>query len=524
MRPQRSAIAVFAAFAMIAVPAGRSAATPYEYLRVGSAIEQELRNLDVLGLGALEGRFRLPRLGTRPLQMIELQGTSSPVPDSLLDADPLRRFSMIRLERALGRDAADEFPPDPRYRSTPRLFQHKSDGQRLEVSTGFAGAVGGDEHDVDVADGTGWETAISLSLDRWLAFSRVTIGNFDSVFAEGIVKNGNLLLMTDESYIAYTDPRERWNVMFGLNRWHWGPGLEGSLMLSSTAPSMVGLSFRAHLDQLHMDAIALSATVRASAGEQLAAHRIEWQPLQNLRIGVTEAARYQSPGWQPLYVVGVIPYVLVQRIQVQAEPDSLDALRNNILTSADASWRIAEGTRIYGEILVDDLHAGSESNPNKYAFQLGWDGVGRFRRGRLTWNGEYTRVTGYVYTSYFGRDYSLQGDPLGFPVAPDSRRMKLQAAWDVRTDWQLLLQALYSDKGENDLSEPYVPGSGPVNTAVLQGNVENTRQAVGGIRFWPASGVDLTARFGWRWIDQPLHVKDAREEGPVGSFEFRIIR
>jgi hypothetical protein len=183
-------------------------------------------------------------------------------------------------------------------------------------------------------------------------------------------------------------------------------------------------------------------------------HRIEWQPLPNLRIGVSEGARYQSPGWQPLYVVGVIPYVLVQRIQVQAEPDSLDALRNNILTSADASWRIAEGTRVYGEILVDDLHAGSDQNPNKYAFQLGWDGVGRLRRGRLSWNGEYTRVTGYVYTSYFGRDYSLQGDPLGFPVAPDSRRLRLRAAWDVTPDWQLLLQALHSDKGENDISEP----------------------------------------------------------------------
>jgi hypothetical protein len=34
----------------------------------------------------------------------------------------------------------------------------------------------------------------------------------------------------------------------------------------------------------------------------------------------------------------------------------------------------------------------------------------------------------------------------------------------------------------------------------------------------------VTARFGWRWVDQPLHIKDAEDNGPVGSVEFRLIR
>ena len=90
---------------------------------------------------------------------------------------------------------------------------------------------------------------------------------------------------------------------------------------------------RAHLDMLRLDLTSLSATLEQAQGEQLAAHRIEWQPREPLRIGVTEAARYRSTGWQPLYLVGAIPYVLVQRLYLQKEPDSLRAHRNNILTA-----------------------------------------------------------------------------------------------------------------------------------------------------------------------------------------------
>src|SRR5205823_12956864 len=126
---------------------------------------------------------------------------------------------------------------------------------------------------------------------------------------------------------------------------------------------------------LRLDAITLSATLEQAAGEQLAAHRIEWQANDRLRIGVTESARYRAPDWRPLYLMGAIPYVLVQRLEWQNEPDSLRALRNNVITAAAVSWRSRDGMKAYGALLVVDSHAESASQPNKIAWQLGRDGV-----------------------------------------------------------------------------------------------------------------------------------------------------
>ncbi len=508
--------------ALIAVGSTPAVSAPTEYLSVDDPILQELRILDVLDPGPAGGRFLLPRLNTQPLQRVELQGDTLP-PSSLSSTYGI---TLARLERSLGRDAAPWFTPHPAYRSTPRLYQRVDDNQRFEVSTGISGRMDWDETDTDLVSRSGWESRIALGLDGWLAYTRLIVGRIDSArtFSDPIVSSTDVIALTDETYIAYTADRQRWAMQFGQSRWHWGPGEEGSLVISKTSPSMVGLAMRAHLSSLRLDLIALSATLEQAAGEQLAAHRIEWQPLSSLRIGVTEAARYQSPGWEPLYALGAIPYVLVQRLLLQNEPDSLGAHRNNILTAFDASWRIAPGTRVYGEVLLDDIQAESTINPNKYAFQLGYEGVAALSGGRMSWGGEYTRVTQFVYTSYFGRDYVVQDQSIGYPFAPDSRRLRVRAAWDPNPDWQLFALAIHFDKGENDLDEPFIPGSPRPNSSALSGVVESTREFQVGLRWWPASGVDVRATAGYRWIDQPGHVDGASEETPVGTVELRLSR
>src|SRR5438034_3556999 len=119
--------------ALLALGAGPAHATPYDYLPVGDPLETELRILDLRSSIPLQGRLRLPHLGTRPLQMIELQGFGAP-PDSL---EPSRAISVARIERALGRNRGSLFAPHPDYRSTPRVLEYGSEMQVLEVSTGL---------------------------------------------------------------------------------------------------------------------------------------------------------------------------------------------------------------------------------------------------------------------------------------------------------------------------------------------------------------------------------------------------
>ncbi len=509
--------------AAAALPPAPALASPLEFIPVGDRLESELRILELFDSRLLERRLRLPHLGTRPLQRVEIEGPGSPP----AAPGPARAISLARLERALARDADSAFAPHPTLRSTPRVFQSAAPGgQCFELSLGLEGTALSDGDHREFGSGSGAHARIGVQLDRWLAYTHLIAGRIENglTFADPLIARNDLIMHTEETYLAYTAASARWSVQMGRNRWHWGPGEEASLVLSKTSAPLTGLAYRLRIEPLHADATALSATLDQAAGEQLAAHRLEWQPRDGLRLGATEAARYHGSAWQPLYAVGVVPYIMVQRLLVSDEPDSLRALRNNILVSFDAAWRVADGTRVYGEFLFDDLHAKSGTIPNKYGWQLGWEGAGAIGSSRVTWGGEFTRLTRFVYTSFFGRTYQAQGRPLGFPTGPDARRIALRAAWDWSADGQLFARVSRTDQGENTLNQPFLPGSPRVTVERFQGVVEQTRDVEGGVRWWPASGVDVAVLGGYRWVENPGHVEGTRRQAARAALELRLVR
>jgi hypothetical protein len=497
-------------------------AAPDAFVPVGDPLEAELRILDLTSPGESPQRVLLPHLHTRPLQWRVLQGPGAP---SDL-GDPLRAISLVRLERALGRHALPAFAPHPVERSTPFLWRSAADDQSFELSLGVEGRGETDRFDSRFTSGSGAQARIAAAFDHWLIYSHLLLGQVDGArtFADPVVPGSDVIVHTEDTYLAYTGNQGRWGARIGRSRWHWGPGEEAALAISKTSPAFTGLAMHARLEPLRADAIALSGTLDQAAGEQLAAHRLEWQPAGRLRVGLTETARYHAPGWQPLYVVGVIPYILVQRLEAQDAPDSAAALRNNVMVSLDLAWRPVTGTRLYGELLVDDLHSKTSENPNKYAFQIGWDGVGAIGRTRMSWGGEYTRLTRYVYTSFFGRAYEAQGRPIGYPTGPDARRLSLRGAWDLDADWQLAARVAQTDQGEGTLDRPYVPGTPKGGPLSFEGVVERTRAGQFGVRWWPASGVDLAAWAGYRWTDNADHVAGNTRETPTAAIEMRLTR
>jgi hypothetical protein len=518
-------LAAAAAVAAIATLAPRPAsADPAQFLPVGDPIEDELRLLDLYPARELQERLRLPHMGTRPLQLFEIMGNAPPVQG----ARPEVALSLARIERVLGRDPAEWFAPDSTHPATPRFFERTVDDQIAEASFGLEGTLLSRKEDAGsaVVSGSGVHARFALGFDHWLAYSHQIMGRFagGQRFADPVVTNTDIIVLTEETYHGWTSPSRRWAAAFGRNRWQWGPGQEGSLVLSRTAAPITGLTMRGTLNAYRLTGMVLNATLRQSAGEQLGAHRIEWQPLDGLRIGGTEAVRYRSPGWSWVFGIGVLPYAVAGRLLTQDEPDSGAALRNNIITAIDASWRVAPGHRVYGELAVDDLHAATSQNPNKIAWQLGWEGAGMVGRHRVTWGGEVTRLWRYVYTSFFGRAHEAQDRPIGFPTGPDSRRLRVRAAWDPSENWQWTARATRTDRGENAIDEPYFPGAPRPDGSTFEGVVERTREVELGLRWWPAGGVDLAARGAWRRIDHRDHVPGARAEDWIAALEVHLVR
>jgi hypothetical protein len=189
----------------------------------------------------------------------------------------------------------------------------------------------------------------------------------------------------------------------------------------------------------------------------------------------------------------------------------------------DAAWRVADGTRLHGELLLDDLHQRSGAFPDKWGWQLGLDGAGAVGGRRLTWNGEYTRLYRWVYTSYYGRTHAARGDWLGHPAGPDARRLRLRVSVDPSPDWQLTAIVTQTDRGAN-ADAPFVPGSPVADPMALAGVVESTRRIEGEARWWPASGVLVALRLGHERLDDAGHVAGATCRRTLASLALRLQR
>jgi hypothetical protein len=489
VRPWSALLAV-----LLAAPA---AASPLEFVSPRDPLVAELRVLECMDLPA-DGRWRLPHFNSWPLQRVELMGTGAPP----LAGSPVRSLAARRLERELQRDATVAFAHPSSPRSTPRAWAPSpSDDERFEMSIGFEGGyegrdVGG-RRSTGWRDGSGLHVRTGMQVDRWLAFAHLTAGQLRgaSRYTDVLLARTDLAAQTDEAYVAYA-AGTRWWLAMGRQRFAWGPGEEGSLMLSRTAAPLTALALHGRLERLRADFVAVHATVDPGRGEQLAAHRIEWQPSAGVRVAMSEAARYRSSGWQGVYLASVIPFPLAQRL-LQQDGDTASVNRNNVELGLDASWRVADGTRVYGEVLIDDAHARSAAFPNKYGWQVGLDGVWSHGPTRVTWNTEYTFTSRYLYTSYFGRDFTAQDAPLGFPTGPDARRLRVRMTWDPAVQWQVSGIVARTRKGANDLDEPFVPGPTPPPVATLEDPVHTEDEVTVVLRWWPASGVDLSLAAGF---------------------------
>ena len=508
--------ALTAGWLLASTGAGIASAQPAEFLPSTSALYEDLEALTARGLLA-----SYP-IHTRPLvradlarALIEARGR-----DAAIESD----LHYQRLARELAREFRDLDAP-PTVPETGPLVDVGPREERFRIA--IAGHARGD---YDEERAIHWRLrdesslAARMSLQLWPGFGAyeefgVTRIRGQREFIDAIAQHTDL--ETSVLRGELTGHVKALTAAVGYESFRWGPGRRGTLLLSDAAGPMGFLLLQGSVrGKVGVTASALNAVISAADHHYLAAHRIEIEFTPRWSLGLSEAARYSSEGFDPLYATGLLPYTVIERIRIrEASNDSLRTLeRANAMASADLSFRATRGLTLYGELLVDDYATENADMPNRIGYQAGFRSDRPWGAHAVHFLGEYTRVRNYTYSVYYGENYVYRGRPLGFSLGPDAENVYAEAAFDITRDWQLRWSGDFTNHGEGRLGVPWLPAQGAVSTAGLSGIVEERREVWGDARWMPRDDVDLSAGVGFRRVRNDANVPGADPTGWLARF------
>ena len=478
-------------------------ALPAEYLPVRSPMYEEIEALAARGL--LDS---IP-IYTRPLARIDIARALERA--RRLHPEAADDIQYLRLERELVRELADLGAPCE-ARETAPLVDVGPRERRLRIQLAAHGRGDYDE---------GRAVAHFRARDESALTARggVQLGDAFGAYEElGITR-----IRGERGYIdavaAHTDLEVAvlraeltaragpLTAAGGYESFRWGPGSRGTLLLADAAGPMTFVSLQGTFGRL--TATALTGVISRAESRYLAAHRLEWNASTRLSVGLAEAVRYRSQGIDPLYASGLLPYAIVERIQIRnASTDSVRGLeRANIMVSSDAVFRPWPSLSLYGELLVDDFSTETSTLPDRFGYQLGVRSERSYGEQRARLAAEYTRVRNFTYSVDYDQNFIYEGRPLGFALGPDVENVWLQSAFDLSRDWQLRWTGDFTNHGEGRLGIPWVETQGPVDNSGLSGVVEQRREVWGDARWLPRDNVDVSAGVGFRRVRNENHVE-----------------
>jgi len=246
--------------------------------------------------------------------------------------------------------------------------------------------------------------------------------------------------------------------LLGRQTLFWGPGYDGSLIISDNSPSFDMImvqgnfwhfkftSFSAMLDKMwgeHSD-----PTYRFLANRYLSGHRIDWLVNNKIELGLSEAVLYagEAQYMELQYINPVLPYYANQY------NSNLD---NNSLVCFDASFKPTKGYKTYLQFLVDDFaYAGNDPNALGYIAGLYIsDPLGISQTDLRT---EYTRVDSWTYTHLeLENQYTHYGWVIGDHLGPDADQILIELSRILNVDGQVKLIYAYKREGSRTVADRY---------------------------------------------------------------------
>jgi hypothetical protein len=511
MRPSLLALAALVAVAvslvMVPLPA-RAAYHPLEEIPVESRIIRDVEDLAATyGLG---WAFH----STRPWDRTDLRAFLDEILALAPDAksDP----AVARIRRELGPEAGGWEP----------LIHAREEERSLEVSPYLRADYAEDRARRAIArDFRGGLQGSAMLGEHALLFTDVYAGtqspgphgNPSDSRRFGLVEGVQVNNYFDRAYVRARGPLGR--VTLGHSWLRWGPGVTGGVGLSDGAQAFDYLELRTCIvRRLQLEWFV--ASLDPVAETYLAGHRLEVRPGAGLDLALSELARFDGAANAPLYLVPLIPYTLVEKRLIKSSDLGADSLeskfKNNVMWTADFTWRAWPGTRLYGELAVDDISFSSEKRPLSIAWQVGAHERWRIESGALSARGEYSRVYRYTYSVAHHHDFDFHGLPTGYPLGPDVEQIFGQLSWNRGADWTFALEGALVRKGAAELGDFYVLGS-PVPPLALSGVIDRDARMAVSLDWSPAAGLAVGGTAGYASVRSLDHVQGHDSRGAFGA-------
>ncbi|MBN1542871.1 hypothetical protein JW992_12050, partial [candidate division KSB1 bacterium] len=291
----------------------------------------------------------------------------------------------------------------------------------------------------DVRDSKEWGTRLYPGT---VNFSRERLG-----FAQG----GGDHFYHDETNASVVLDHSWFTLQVGKDDNRWGPVQSGQLALSDWATSYDQIKLQLRTRRVKFTSLwALLQHYDTDffyGGHQeksFAAHRLEFAPIDRLRIGVQETVIYADRRFEPGYLNPVMFFRSAEHYLGD---------RDNAAMGIDFLWMVVKKMQVYGEYFVDDLKTSrfaSDFYGNKTAWSVGGYRIDLFGIDNLDARVEYTRIRPFVYShKYPLTAYRHFTTALGHRLGPNADEWSGNLRWQPRRDLECSIAYVQARQGLN---------------------------------------------------------------------------
>ncbi|MDE0298823.1 MAG: hypothetical protein OXN17_09340 [Candidatus Poribacteria bacterium] len=312
--------------------------------------------------------------------------------------------------------------------------------------------------------GPAYEGAFSYDAGGWMTFyQEFEVADFPEKYplhgstASKYLKPWRGDFTADFKRVFLRFPISRFEMLVGRDQLFWGTGFRGAVGISDESPpfnlilltgrfgKIRGLSFTAQLDQIWHD----EGPRRYLASRYLAGHRLDYQINDRVEVGVTELIVYggESRRLEWVYFNPILPYYASQ---FNADED------DNVMFLFEGAVRPVDGFRLYGELLMDDVHYIKADDPNAIAWLGGLEWNRILESRRLGIRAEFARVNRWAYTHLIQEhQFTHFGSIIGHGIGVDADVNYVEGYYLINADTRVNLFIEMERQGEAGVEDRY---------------------------------------------------------------------